>query len=201
MRRHTPRRTAPGVKDGQVQRKNRHGRTPSYWTQHQTVPVFDKERPGPGHRHLLTTRDLDRFASLMSWWDEVAVGLDAVLLARAETSSDAWYDLGVVGLCAWPREIQCTWTQGYVQEHRDLLAAMNVPLRPQGVDVLVDFSEDTAKAFQLCHLLLHELGHHADRMATHRQADSSPRGEDYAEQWARDRFEEAWARWARAERL
>lgn len=44
-------------------------------------------------------------------------------------------------------------------------------------------AEWTIRAFQLTHILLHELGHHHDRMTTRRQLDSC-RGEPYAEQYS-----------------
>jgi len=46
----------------------------------------------------------------------------------------------------------------------------------------------SAKAFQLIHIFIHELGHHHDRMTT-RSKRAVARGEEYAENYAR-RFED-----------
>ena len=51
---------------------------------------------------------------------------------------------------------------------------------------LCKFDDWSAKAFQLTRVLLHELGHHADRMHTHAKRDNGPRGEDFADNYAFD---------------
>lgn len=45
-------------------------------------------------------------------------------------------------------------------------------------------TDSQARAYQLLHIFLHELGHHHDRMTTKRQLSTS-RGEPYAEAYAR----------------
>ena len=51
-------------------------------------------------------------------------------------------------------------------------------------EIIVHWTPDTARAYQLCHVFLHELGHHIDRMSTRSQRDNAPRGEEWAEQYA-----------------
>jgi hypothetical protein len=197
--RHTgPRKTAPAVRDGRVQKKNNHERTPSYWTVRQVVPVIDRERPGPGHRHLLRRPDIERFLDLLPDADAILVGLDAILLARASSSSDGWYHDGVVGLTAWPRELTQVWTADGVHDHTETLDQLQVPrtVLPDG-DVRVEFTETTARAYQLLHVLLHELGHHRDRMTTRRQVHTG-RGETYAEDYAVVHAARIWTRYADA---
>ena len=53
------------------------------------------------------------------------------------------------------------------------------------------FDKHTAAAYQLLHILLHELGHHLDAMATP-YPGFVVRGEDYAEQWAIRCAEKIW---------
>jgi hypothetical protein len=45
------------------------------------------------------------------------------------------------------------------------------------------FEEDSAKAWQLLHIFLHELGHHVDRITTKKQVEAL-RGEAFAEDFA-----------------
>src|SRR5262245_18299661 len=47
-----PRKTAPKVRNGQVQRKNRWQETPNCYNTEQPVPVIDRQWPGYGFRHL-----------------------------------------------------------------------------------------------------------------------------------------------------
>lgn len=49
---------------------------------------------------------------------------------------------------------------------------------------LCKFDERTVRGYQLLHILLHELGHHHDRMTTRAQKRAC-RGEKYAEEYAR----------------
>jgi hypothetical protein len=61
---------------------------------------------------------------------------------------------------------------------------------------LAGFTEATVQAFQLVHVLLHEIGHHHDRMTSPRRRRST-RGERYAEAYARKHGEQIWADYCR----
>jgi hypothetical protein len=159
------RKTAPAVRDGIVQKKNRHEVTRSYWNTRSEAPVFDRERPGPGYRHLLTTQEVIDFALLLPEWGRLAQGLDAVLLASGG-DADGWYHDGVIGICAWSRRLEVEWSPRHVEEHRSILERLDVPIKLERQDAICVFTEKTAKAFQLLHVFMHELGHHWDRMNT-----------------------------------
>ena len=45
-------------------------------------PALVRQRPGQGHRHLLTKRQLYQFIDLLPDWEELSLGLKAVLLRR-----------------------------------------------------------------------------------------------------------------------
>jgi hypothetical protein len=53
---------------------------------------------------------------------------------------------------------------------------------PDG-EIVCHFTEATARAYQLLHVLLHEIGHHHDLMTT-RSRKECARGETYAEEYA-----------------
>ncbi|UCE60992.1 MAG: hypothetical protein JSU63_04420 [Phycisphaerales bacterium] len=176
------RKTTPKVRDGTVQRKNRHAPTPDYYNTPQEIPVLDRERPGKDHRHLIRKKHLIDFISILPDWDELSVGLDAIVLAHEE-GINGWHRPGIVAVCAWPRKIWEVWGPEFYFEHREILKRLGVPCEKQPGEYLCKFTEATARAYQLLHVLLHELGHHHDRMTTRSKEDSS-RGEGYAEQYA-----------------
>lgn len=177
------RRTAPKVTDGKVQKKNRHTPTPNYWNAPQRVPVIDKERSGRGYRHLLSRRHILEFIEIVPEWNELSIGLDAVLLARGDFDCDGWYDNGVVGICAWSRDFWTEVSDAYFQEHEEVFSRLGVKSERRGRFHICEFTEMTARAYQLLHIFLHELGHHHDRMTTKCKVRAG-RGESYAEEWA-----------------
>ncbi len=177
------RKTTPRVVDGKVQRKNRSALTPSYWNTPQEFPVIDRERPGPGHRHLLKKRDIENFISILPDWSELSKGLDAILLARYEQGTAGWHTPGIVGICAWERELHVEQDLEFFNEHKGVYDRIGVEYEPVEDGMLCRFTENQAKAYQLLHILLHELGHHHDRMTTRSKREAA-RGENYAEQYA-----------------
>lgn len=191
----TPRKTTPKVRDGRVQRKNRSARTPTYWNTYQKEPQFDREDPGRGYRHLLRSADVMRFIELLPAWDELAVGLDAVVLAEGEPDVDGWHSFGVIGLCAWERGLWRYHSPDYYHDHAMLWERLGVPARKAGGGLYeLRFTEGTARAYQLLHVFLHELGHHHDRMTT-RSRGRAARGEPYAEAYAHEHAETVWSRY------
>jgi hypothetical protein len=68
-------------------------------------------------------------------------------------------------------------------EHADVLELLGVKVWKVGPRWVAQWTEDQARAYQLLHVFLHELGHHADRMST-RSGRCAARGEAYAEQYA-----------------
>ena len=94
MARHYSKKT-PKVRDGKVQKKNRTALTPNYYNTPQSYPVLDRKRPGAGYKHLIRKRDLYRFIEIIPDWDELAVGLNAVVLAPGEPGAMGWHSPGV----------------------------------------------------------------------------------------------------------
>ena len=143
--------------------------------------AFERCRPGPGYRHLVRKADLDRFIALLPDWDELAVGLRWVVLDAGWYEVCGWHRDGVVGLCAWERDLWVDYLPVFVQDHRWLLDRLGVETVPEHETcVIVRWTETTAKAYQLLHVFLHELGHHHDRMTTRsrtppRAASPTPR--------------------------
>lgn len=178
------RKTAPRVHNGKVQRKNRSAPTPNCYNTPQRRPVIDRCRPGHGCRHILRKGDIERFIGLLPDWSELSRGLNVILLARGDENCAGWHRPGVVAVCAWDRELWHETYSWWHEEHRSVLEQIGVPCHAtDSGDVLLQWTESTIRAYQLTHILLHELGHHHDRMTTRSQRRAC-RGEDYAERYA-----------------
>ena len=186
------RRQTPGVKGGRVQKKNNWHLSAHY----SQVPglgfVIDRERPGKGYRHLLLQSHVERFVALVPDWAELSIGLDAIVLAEGDQDCHGWHDEGVIGVCAWPRGLTETVTHRYAADHRQILEQLDVPVRRAGSETRIEWTEETVRAFQLVHVLLHELGHHHDRMTTRSKREAA-RGESYPETYAHDPGAQIWA--------
>jgi hypothetical protein len=96
-----------------------------------------------------------------------------------------WHRPGLVAICAWERSIFLGETDHeFYRAHQAILEKLGVPCVRQTDEWELQFTEETARAFQLIHILIHELGHHHDRMTTRSKHDAC-RGEGYAEAYAR----------------
>jgi hypothetical protein len=110
--------------------------------------------------------------------------LNVITLAAGSDSCDGWYKPGIVAVCAWPRELSSKADLTWYVDHCLFLERIGVPVeRDADSEVVCHFSEPTARAYQLLHVLLHELGHHHDLMTTQSRNDCG-RGEPYAEKYA-----------------
>jgi hypothetical protein len=185
------RKTTPGVKDGKVRKKNRWAVTPGYWNTPQKIPVIDRENPGDGFKHFLRKRDVVSFIELLPDWDELSMGLDAILLARGEDGGEGWIQAGVVAICAWPKEEWIQMDSEHFGMNRDALRRLGVECVKQGDVYECRFDPAAIRAYQLLSVLLHELGHHHDRMTTKKKRYVS-RGETYAEQYAKAYGRKIW---------
>jgi len=213
------RRSAMKVRNGRVSKKNswRLDRG-DYRALPQAEIRLDRRRLPDGSRHLITIAQLRRFITLLPNWNEVAVGLDAIVL-DSRIDCAGWCTPGVVAVCAWDRELWDWWSADMVEEHDhilELLEVERVPIdqsaeyrelvgdlealgvRPprRGPDIELRWTEAQARAYQLLHILPHELGHHHDRITSHRGRRAG-RGEPYAEAYANRVLDEIWPSYAR----
>jgi ElaB/YqjD/DUF883 family membrane-anchored ribosome-binding protein len=185
------RRTAPRVRRGRVQKKNNRAWTPGYYDSDQPPPVVDRRRPGEGYRHLLRRRDIEEFIAILPEWEELSNGLNAIVLAPGGDAM-GWHEPGVVHVCAWEEGLWWNDTlPAFVDDHRELFESLDVVVETYGDRVVTKWTEAQARAFQLLHVLLHELGHHHDRMTTRSQR-SAARGERFAEEYARRHEARIW---------
>ncbi len=193
------RKTTPRVVHGQVKAKNNRALTRGLVDPSRTAPEIFRERPGEGHRHVVSQRDLWTFTRLLPEWSELADGLSAILLAEHDGACDGWHSPGVVALCAWEAWSPVVRGRSYVEEHRAIFERLCIACEPgeDPEDLLCHVSENQARAFMLLHVFLHELGHHHDRMTTRSKASAS-RGEPYAEAWALEHEGRVWDRYTRA---
>src|SRR3954447_1096743 len=168
------------VRNGRVLKKHNWRLDPGdYRALPQDEIRLDRRRPPEGSRHLITIAELRRFIALLPDWDEVAIGLDAIVLDSA-TDCAGWYAPGVVAVCAWDHQLWDWWSPEMIKEHRPILELLDVeqvPLEdsPEYRDHVADleamglrepalgghvelrFTEPQARGYQLLHILPHEL--------------------------------------------
>lgn len=190
------RKSTPRVIKGVVQKKNNWDYSPDYYYKalEPHMVTIDRKRPGVGHRHLLTVADVRNFLAMLPDWNNLAVGLNAVVLAPGSGYYDGYYRTGVVHVCAWEADLWTETDGNFYKEHRALFERLGVKIEPlpgSSGDVLCKWEEYQARAYQLLHILLHELGHHHDRITTRRQKRAA-RGEPYAEAYALEHEARIW---------
>lgn len=185
------RKTDPKVIGGLVQKKNNWALTSDYYNTEQKVPIIDRRRPGRGYRHLLKQRDILDFIGILPDWGELSVGLNAIVLAHGSHYVYGYHTRGVVHVCAWDEDIWIKLTHEGYECEREIFERLGVPCEKSGDEMLCKFTEETARAHQLLATLLHELGHHHDRMTTRFKARPG-RGEPYAEDYARKYANQIW---------
>ncbi|MGC1272507.1 MAG: hypothetical protein WBC44_02280 [Planctomycetaceae bacterium] len=189
------RRTSLAVRGGLALRKNRADLSPHYSQTDVSGLVIDRRRPGAGYRHVLTIEDVHRFLDLLPDRDALLDGLRAIVLDEGSTEHLGWCDLYCVAVCAWERDLERTWHKQFVTEHAELLQRLGVERsEASGPFVRCRFTPSSARGFLLMHILLHELGHHRDRM-TNRSRQHCARGERFAEDYANRMADRLWNRY------
>jgi hypothetical protein len=175
------RKSAMRVRDGRVRKKNNW--TPDhrdYYARPQSEIQIERSHPGRGYRHVVTVRQLRDFLDLLPDWDELAVGLEAISIWRGNSRWLGLSNPGVVVITAWEQDLW--WHQVEPTDLHDcveLLALLGVEIaHDEEVGLEVRWTEPQARAFMLLDVLVHELGHHHDRMVT--RGPAAPRGEPYA---------------------
>lgn len=157
--------------------------------------LIRREPPGKGFHHFLTRKIVRNFIESLPQWPVITRGLDYILLARGEKGCDGWYDGRVVAINAWEQDSWRSVPADYYDEHQEVLRRLHVETVKSGQNYLCKFNPSSVRAFQLLHVLLHELGHHFDKINTRSQRVSS-RGELYAEAYARSYEQMIWKRYA-----
>lgn len=185
MIRNTNRKSTPKVIGGVVLRKNNHKKTPNYWNTNQQNVIIDVEKPGKGYKHFLKKRDVLKFIEIIPNWDEISKSLDAIVLASSDIECDGYYNNdGVVCISAWEKEMDIWIKESYYRDHKELFERFGVKTTERENNTFYcEFNEDQIKAYQLLHILLHELGHHVDRIRT-KSKITAARGEQFAEDYA-----------------
>lgn len=158
------------------------------------LPVL-RDRPAPGFRHVLRKRDVVAFLELLEDWEDLGDGLEGIRLAGGEPDCFGWYEPGLVVVGAWPRSRTILLDEAWVEESLPVLERLEVPIEALGGGRRrLHFDDTAARGFLLLDVLLHELGHHHDRMHTQSQYECS-RGEPYAMDYAERRTDELWERY------
>lgn len=192
MRNQINRKTTPKVSGGKPLKKNNHELTPNYWNTSQSEIQIDSLKPGKGYKHFLKKRDILRFIEIIPNWEKYSQGLDAIVLDNGEVDYDGvYYSSGVICISAWPKDLDIEISKGYFEGHKQLFERLGIKSTKRKDFYFCEFNADQIKAYQLLHILLHELGHHYDRIKT-KSKHSSARGEGFAEDFAFENEDKMW---------
>ncbi|VGO16532.1 hypothetical protein PDESU_05123 [Pontiella desulfatans] len=185
------RKSAPGVRNGTVQKKNNHTYT------YADKFVISRNTAWRGYRHVVTKRDVHDFLEIVPDWEHGHHGVECIHLSGG--SKEVWgsykyfYDTrtGIIILPAWHKEFWFDINAWYFEKNRYIFEKLRLSYDRNGDDYHCRFTTKKAKAFMLLHVFLHELGHHLDRMNT--KARKEPvRGEEFADQYADQTCERIW---------
>jgi hypothetical protein len=177
------RKTTPKVRDGRVQKKNRHAPT------RLNSLSIGVTRPHAGLRHVTSKQDLWKFLRLIPDWKRVSTDLDMIYLACGRGGFDGCYEYPqhpTITLSPWRNDLTIWPLDHYYLAHEDIFRALGVSC---GINADGErecrFTEDSARAYQLLHIFLHELGHHHYRITQGRgrSGGTEKYAEDYAIRW------------------
>lgn len=185
------RRTKPKLKLGNENKRNRMVVSRRYENIEQGVIIIDKEEAGYGYKHLLDKKEIMEFVEIIPEWGKLSEGLNIILLAKGSDYSDGWHSRGKIAIRAWEKDLWKEVSSNYFNEHKMVFDKLEVKYESKDDGYVLYFNENKAKAFQLLHIFMHELGHHYDRMTTRYKASSS-RGELFAEQYANNYLASLW---------
>ncbi len=176
------RKTAPKVRDGRTQKKNRHAPT-----RLNSLGV-GLERPSRGYRHVTSRQDIWKFLRLLPQWKRVSTDLDLIFLMSGSDEYDGYYEYPhwpSIALSAWPEDLITRPLDAYYAQHREIFATLGVRCEMEKDEMVCQFTEESARAYQLLHIFLHELGHHEYRITKGRgkSGGSELYAENYAIHW------------------
>jgi hypothetical protein len=180
------RRTATKVKNGRVQKKDRHT-----FSGHLAC-VIDRNSPGHGYRHVLSKRDLLEFIGIIPNWARLGRQLERITLGGPDDHDGChlFYhreESGAIYLHAWNEDLWFSMNQWFFDAHKDLFVRLGVSYDLLEEEVVCRFTEAQARAYMLLHVFMHELGHHWDRITQKHHGQG--RGEDFAERFANRHFD------------
>ena len=151
---------------------------------------IERERSGRGWRHVVSRADVERFVELIDDWDELAEALSVIRLA-AGAWTFGYSNPHAIAVRAFPRDMRVPMVR-FDCFARRVLSLLEVP----AVGRCFHFQPDTARAWQLLDVFMHELGHHVDMRSN---AMMRARGGEYfAIRFAADRLVVLWPRYRRA---
>lgn len=186
------RKSAPGVKGGKVQKKNRQALSPDIYEHDFEELVVIRQRPAKGYFHAVTPTDVRRWVRRIGDWTQIAPTVKAVVLTPGgDWCYGRYNNAGIIKIDAWPRS-----GEHFVPERKKWLVeqlGFDAPVQDaSGRDGTLLFSRDQARAFLLMGTFLHELGHHLDRVTTRSKKDAS-NGEPFAIEYELRMQRELWS--------
>ena len=182
------RRSTPKVRDGRVQKKNRHAPT-----RLNSLSV-GLSRPASGFRQVTSKQDIWKFLRLIPDWKRVSSDLDMIYLCcRGDVDYDGYYGFPQhpeIVLAPWANDLKIRTSGDHFRQHEAIFRQLGAAIVQVKGGFECRFTEESARAYQLLHIFLHELGHHHYRITAGR--GKSGGSEKYAEDYALRRHHNLW---------
>lgn len=194
-----PGRQTPKVKKGKVQKKHR-------WDYYVKEYNVDESRPGltiirePAirrFRHLVSEQDLRKFIALIPDWKQHSAGLKGIVLGDGDDNCYGWSDVDFICIHAWDSDITQVFNEQAFLEDKASLDRLMITHSHDVDGYTIEFTTKSAQAYLLTNVLLHELGHHVDRMRSKAQTYATG-GEKFAQDFADRVAEQMWPKFSRA---
>ena len=186
------------VRDGRVAKKNSWSPdTGDYYALPQSEIRIERTDPGRGYRHVVNVAQLRCFLGMLPDWEDLAIGLEAISIYRGNPDWLGLSNPGVVVITAWDRDMWWRVDRSFVQDEAEVLERLEVEIvaEPGSSALQLRWTEGQARAYMLLDVLVHELGHHHDRMTS--RSGKASRGEPYAVGYARRVSAELWPEYVR----
>ena len=154
---------------------------------------------------MVTQSDVFNFIRMIRRWETLSIWLNRIVLDTGSRTRFGWFRYGTVALCTMPANLVVGIQREWFYRDIDSFDRVGIPYERQSddqrsanahdpelahADFVCRFTLSQAKCFHLTRTLLHELGHHADRVSNRKGWCS--RGEDFAERFGRRLERDVW---------
>ena len=165
------RKVTPKVRNGKVQKKDRH-----QWTEFQDLldeNTFStiKMKPEEGYIHVVDQKCVLDFVSLIPDWENISKGLSALVLDSegCNHQTDINYypkSYHSIWLSAFPKDMTLYWSKGFAMGHKKITDFLGVEQEEiDGGEIKTVWTKPKAQAWQLLHLFLYDLYCHFECFA------------------------------------
>ncbi|TDF37224.1 hypothetical protein EYS14_13790 [Alteromonadaceae bacterium M269] len=164
------RKVTPKVRDGKVQKKNRH-----QWTEFQELldqETFStiKMKPQEGYIHVVDRKSALKFVKLIPDWEDMSKGLSALVpdIDGCNHQTDMNYypnSYNSIWLSPFPKDMTLYWPKEFGEGHKEVTDLLGIEQEEiDDEEIKTVWTKPKAQAWQLLHLFLYDLYCHHECM-------------------------------------